>query len=830
MAYLGSHQMTMTRGEITPLVRGRIDLPDYLLGLSYSQNFLPLKYGGVTRIAGTLDQNPVADSSAPARLIPYAFSVNQQYALEFSDLLIRVHTTSGIVGGGTPVEIVSPYLQADLWNIQTTHIGDVIYIACAGYKQRTLTRTSDSVWTLAEYDGEEGPWLPVPSANTTLRPANTGHAIPDMTTNTAPSGTASASNSTTGAWKAFSRDPSDDVVLGTAGQGWIQYDFGAGNEYAISGYMLQATSNYVKREGMPISWTIQGWDGSNWVTLDAHRDTSDWLHGERRHFALPDTQAYRYYRVDWDAAIGVDSGGNKDDGTINAFEPLLAAADQTAFNMTASAVDGINSGQGFLSTDVGRLIRALASDGTWRIFEIIAHTSTTIVTVKLLAPSPLPDTDALSKWQLSAWSDESGYPQTVVRHKGRLAWAGSDGEPTTAWMSTAAGYTNYAVSDPVIPDDAITVTLTDGSLDNIVWAETTGDDMLLGTAGGIRILSKRDSTDVMGPSNVDESGRAPIGCGAAKPVWIDKILVFTPNQKKGLYETALSLDEGGYVARELTMLAEHLFHGKVRELHYQPTPHKTLWVVLEDGSLVACTYDRQQQVFGVTRVVFGGADVTVESMCVLTDVEYDVPLLVVGRTVNGGTTYRVEKMADTYREAAATAYDYPIYFCSAGVYSGASTTTITGLSHLEGETVGVYDTAGTDLGDAVVASGQITVPDGNSVTEAVVGLRMTSKITSLEPPNVAESGEYLSSKIRLGKVSVNVFETYGLKATTDRYEENLTTEDDHMDAPTVKTLYSGDLTVHNDDGWSDAPSFTLETDRAYPATIRATQVSFERGT
>jgi hypothetical protein len=65
---------------------------------------------------------------------------------------------------------------------------------------------------------------------------------------------------------------------------------------------------------------------------------------------------------------------------------------------------------------------------------------------------------------------------------------------------------------------------------------------------------------------------------------------------------------------------------------------------------------------------------------------------------------------------------------AAVIYSGASTPTLTGLSHLEGKTVHAV-TEGRHLGSYTVASGQITLNE--NVTSAVVGLTYTSAIESV---------------------------------------------------------------------------------------------------
>lgn len=833
MARTGVVQAVMSRGEVTPLIGGRPDLQDYQLGLSLCQNFLLLKTGGVTRMPGTADLAALADATQTAVLRPFIFNQSQAYALEFGEYTIRFFTVDGqVLDTGVPVEVVSPYALADLPNISITSLGDVVYIFCAGHQPRKLTRTSDVSWALSAYDPTGGPWLPATPSATRLRPSGTGHAIPEMTGLSAPSGTAYSygpTSTTATAWNAFDRDPGTALTSVNPGNGYLQYDYGVGNSEVITGYFLQAPMTRDEAAAMPISWSIEGSpDAVTWTVLDTHTGTSDWWHGEVRHYDIGNTVAFRYIRMAWDA--GGRTGSATGDGVrLAQWCPLLSPATQTPFNLTASSVAGLNGGAGFSADDVGRPIRLLASDGTWRHCVIEAYTSSTVVTITVHGPSPLPNTNAVTLWQLGAWGETPGWPKHVAKHKSRLASSATDTEPRTTWLSVSAIFEDMSVSSPLVDDDAMTLTDVAGDMDDTLWLTSNGEDLILGTVGGVRVLTKQDAGLPLSPNNVDQTGKSSIRVGDVTPVWVDKVLVFANKQRKALGETAFSLDEGGYVERELTVLAEHLFLGKIKEMAMQASPVPVLWVVLDDGSLRACVYDRPNKIFGVSRVVFPGTAVSVESVCVIPGSAYDVPMLVVKRTVNGTATYRVERVAQPYR-ADDEDTPHPVYLASSATYSGGATSTITGLTHLEGETVAVYDiTAGGDLGDATVASGQITVPGGGTVTSALVGLRMTSSIKMLPTPRVASNGEYAGVALRTTGFALDVFETYGMEYAGPAGDVPITTEADAALAPDPPALHTGTVEVYGEGGWSDRPQPEFFTDRAYPATIRAVQVSYERG-
>jgi len=817
MVAYASHNVSMARGEVTPLAHARVDLEDYALGLATLSNCMVLRYGGVTRRPASLYQNPVKTAANATRFIRFLFNQTQAYALEFGDQYVRFHTTEGRVENvGVPVEVATPYLTADLWKIKTARIGDVIYIACDGYAPRTLTRSSETSWAMALHAFKDGPYLPR-GVSTTMTPAGTGHAHDAMTSDSLPSPLDASSSFDDGSsHNAFDRDPETDAKISAGSSGFLRIDLGSVK--VVDAYMIQAKAGNTPDDA-PIAWRFEGsTDDTNWIVLDYKSQESDFSTGERRHYEITNETAYRYYRLSFD-------GGGGDDSTSTYIAQLAlhqAASDQTAFNLTCSAITELNGGVGFLSTDVGRTIRLLGLDGGYRWCEIISYVSTTVVTV-VMHGQVLDDVSAVAAWQMSVFNATDGWPRSVAVFEDRLTWAGTDLQPTSGWLSRTADYDNHGVTSPIQDDDGVDFTLIKGEIDVINWA-VGGSDLILGTEGGIRVVTRNDQGLAFTRTNKREEGQTSDTSSAVDPVLVKRVMLFADKQNKTIHETVFSVDDGGYVVQELTMLAEHLFHGQIKEMHYATQPTRNLWVVLEDGSAVLCTYDRQQRVFGVSPVVIDG---TFDSMCILPTSGYDVPMAIIKRTINGVTARYVEKFTDMYRSGGVSNYTIPIYLDSALRYEGVATGTVTGLSHLEGETLGCYVDA-VDIGDAVVTAGSLTLPNGVTGVDILVGLRYTSTIKTLRPPNAGSSGELLGIPMRGVKVSVDVYETYGLQGGSPQEQALLRTEQDRASTPAVPLLHTGDLAVNTESSWDDKGLAVFHTDKAYPATIRALQVLLER--
>lgn len=132
--------------------------------------------------------------------------------------------------------------------------------------------------------------------------------VPAMTSNTAPSGTASAStvNSTNAAWQAFDRDSisSNTRWLANATTGWVRYDFGAGNGKVVNYYALTGM-NDTSLTRNPKTWILQGSnDGSTWTDLHTVTNAAAFTQNETRTFYVNNTNSYQYYRLNISANQG----------------------------------------------------------------------------------------------------------------------------------------------------------------------------------------------------------------------------------------------------------------------------------------------------------------------------------------------------------------------------------------------------------------------------------------------------------------------------------------------------------------------------------------------
>ena len=679
MARVAAQLTNFTAGELSPRLDGRNDLAKYSAGCATVENMVIYPHGAAARRPGTQYVASVKTPAAKTRLIPFEFSTEQTYILEFGNQYIRFYRNNGqIESGGSAYEISTPYLTAELFDIKFAQSADVMYITHPNHQTRKLSRTGHTSWTLAAVEFTNGPYL---DANIT------------------------------------------------------------------------ATT----------------------ITASAH-------------------------------TVG------------------------TGRTFTASAVTGINSGSGFLATDVGRQIRFRDGYGI-----ITARTNTTVVTVEILID--MGSSSSSTDWSLGSFSTTTGFPSCVSFFEQRLVFAASINNPQTVYFSKSGDYENMDanIGGTVADDDAIIYTIASNQV-NAIRFLTSARTLIIGTAGGEFVVSGGGDNNAVTPTNIMIKKQSNHGAANVDAISVGNATLFLQRAKRKIRELAYNFDVDGYIAPDLTILAEHITEGNVVEMAYQEEPLAIIWCVRGDGQLIALTYQREQEVVAWHRHIIGGVfgtgNAVVESVAVIPtdDSEYEL-YMIVKRTINGATTRYVEYLhtfnfdqtdntsfnyldsqlglskSQTTLTAGinATATTIPVASVSglsssgkikiggeiisyAGISSldltgctrGQNITTATshlsgavtkevvniiaGLNHLEGQTVSILVDGATHP-TKVVASNQITLDRFG--TDVKIGLQYTSILKTMRIDAGSQDGTSQGKTKRIYEVTARLFETVGVEVGPD---------------------------------------------------------------
>jgi hypothetical protein len=315
---------------------------------------------------------------------------------------------------------------------------------------------------------------------------------------------------------------------------------------------------------------------------------------------------------------------------------LAAVTFSTSAHTVGTLRDLTASTATFASTDVGRLVRFRDGYG-----EITAFTSSTVVVITII--EDMGSTSSSTDWSLGAFSDTTGYPSCVTFYEQRLVFAGTEAQPQTLYFSRSGDYENMFENrgGTIADDDAIIYTIASNQVNAIRFLSATRT-LIVGTVGGEFSVSGGGSDDPVTPTNILIKKQSNHGCANIDAIPVGNVTLFLQRAKRKIRELAYNFDVDGYVAPDMTILAEHISESGVNEMSYQQEPNQIIWGVREDGQLIGLTYQREQQVVAWHRHIFGGAFSTGTAVCETiatiptNDKEYQT-WVIVKRTIDGVT-------------------------------------------------------------------------------------------------------------------------------------------------------------------------------------------------
>jgi len=139
-------------GEWSQRMEGRVELEGYYRSCRVLENFIVVSQGGVDFRPGTAFVVNGKTNTNKIRLIPFSIKGVGEYILELGNEYIRYikcSTHEQIEDAGNPVETVSPWALADLFELKYAQTKDAIYFTHPSYAPRKLTRTNDTTWVLS---------------------------------------------------------------------------------------------------------------------------------------------------------------------------------------------------------------------------------------------------------------------------------------------------------------------------------------------------------------------------------------------------------------------------------------------------------------------------------------------------------------------------------------------------------------------------------------------------------------------------------------------------------------------------------------------------------
>jgi len=745
-------QTNFTAGELSPRLYGRVDVARYANGAKALRNALVWRQGGARRRYGTRFVKPTKAAGAnQARLIPFVFSRDDAYILEFGANYLRVFKNGGQVEAspGVPYELATPYTLAQVQALDYSQSADTMFLYHGDVPTQRLVRLADNRWQIA------------PAEFVQLPTAEIGHRFEAIALTLSLATVGSGRTATAGS-AAFlvtdvGRQLSSDGGLATitayvsATQVTVQITKAftgtsiAAGEWLIEG-SPQGFAKPFEKAGEPTEGKRITIGGGPITGTDptVPNSTASWAAGVA---TMNTGAAHGYTTGEW---VLVDAVAP--DGYNGVFQVTVTGATSYTYALTddpqgngaggttAKLAGGSAVSDVWRAQDVGSIVRM--NGGYARILTVHNPKSARVLVLASMTGESLA---APGGWSLEqpVWSARYGYPRTGTFYEQRHVVAGSKLYPATVWGSRVGEPLNFEVG--VEDDRGFAFGIASDELNPIAYM--AAGRTLIAFSYGSEFTLNGGIERPIAPTNVQIRARSTHGCELVRPLRVGNEHLFVQRSGRKLRAFAYNVTNDDFTAPDVTVLAEHLTEPGIVAIAYQQEPDAILWAVRADGKLAACTYDRDATV-DVIAWAQQDTDGAVESIAVIPAGDEDQAWLIVRRVVDGVTVRYVELMVrDQLLDCALV-----------GTAAPPGATIWNGLDHLEAKEVDVL-ADGFYSGRYTVELGAITLP--RAAESVLIGLPYRTTIELLDPELQTGMGSAVGNSMRSGEITLRLLDSIG---------------------------------------------------------------------
>lgn len=840
-------QTSFAAGEVSPSLYARVDLSKYHVGLAYCRNFFVDVRGGATSRPGSMFVGQAYKSTTQVRLIPFQFSTQQTYALEFGDVYMRI-------------------------------ISNGAYVLETAQSITAITDANPGVFTAAAHGYNNNDWvfLLVPTGPTQLNTI-TG-IVQNVTTNTFTLTDLFGNNINTTGYPAYTSGATVARYY-TVVSPFAAADLSLVKYFQSADIITLTHPSYppydLVRSG-PTSWSF------NAITFAAAVQPPNSLAVSAS--VTGHTTTYRYV-VTSISSTGEESIASGSAGVNN--------SDTMSQNVAAHEVvtwGAPGSGPAPIQYNIYRQreVPGGAPDYS-EAYGYVGYTLGTTFTDVNIAP----DFTQTPPTHQNPFAS-SNYPGCGCYFQQRKCFGGPANNPETFYMSQPGNFTNMDTHNPVEDSDAITGTIASQQVNAIKHMVPMNSLIVLSQSGAWQVTGGT-ITAAITPSTITAQPQAYNGCSDVQPLIINYDILYVQAKGSIVRDLAYNFYVNVYTGSDLSTLSSHLFFGhQILEWCWQEEPWKTVWAIREDGQMLSLAYLKEQDVYGWAHHDTSGY---FKSVCAVSEGQQNAVYYVVQRYVQGQWVQYIERAANrilngnienawcvdaglsyplTYPSASlsmtANADGSPLavgstitFTASAAVFSGTSTdvgniirvsngkahitaaisttqvtavvdviTTTTlpaasgtwscttpvnkvsGLNHLIGRTVAILADGGVVASQPVDSTGSVTLQ--KAATCIVVGLPFQCQLQTLYldvgTPTIQ------GKRKKIATVTLRLYETRGLKAgysfpTVVEGKESYNTQP----TGTPPVLITGDQRINITPQYNTGGQVSVQQDYPLPASV-----------
>lgn len=719
-----ANQPSFTGGELKPSLHARVDVAKYGVGCMTLKNFCIHASGGISNRSGMRYIVKAKYDDKNTILVPFQFSTEQNYMLEFGHLYMRVYRNGGLV-----------------LNTSKNISG--------------ITKASLGVFTCVGHGYSAGTWVFVSSV--------------------------SGMSQVNGRFYIVKTTPTVDTFTLTDLFGndlnTINYSAYAYGGVVSSVYEISTPYDHADLASLYEVPTVSQEKIGLVFTQSADVMTITHVGYETRELSRTGHTSWSLNTISFSPLIAAPAGlsmsGSGSSGGTSTIKYIVTAVDSETAEESIGSTEAVTTAgknpNSWLTSDVIDLTwSAVTGASKYNVYKnvngfygFIGPAIGTTFRDDNIDPT---SSDAPPESR-DPFSGAGNYAGSVALHDQRRVFARTTNKPDTVFMSQTSNYKNMNVSVPAKDTDALQFTIASEQVNAIKYLMSLND--LIAFTGSAEWMLASQSNAPLSPSTVGAVKQSGRGIGPVKPLLIGNTALFVQSRGKKIRDFKYSIEADGYDGNDISILSSHLFKKtrdvdkRIKNWAYQQEPDSLVWIVHNDGSFTSLTYQREHEVWGFSRHETDGKMIDV---CSMPEGDKDVIYFIVERIVNGIPRRFIERM--DARDPDEDDLEYSFYVDSGIQFEENISDTFYGLEHLSGKTVTVL-ADGNVLPDVMVDTDGKVILDGVYSTVSI-GLPYSSDVQPLEIEVTMRDGSSTKGKAkRIPSVYVHLYNSRGLFAGPD---------------------------------------------------------------
>lgn len=702
--------------------------------------------------------NPPVQAAYPVRLVPFAYSADIAYMLEFGNMYIRFFYDKEplLDRAGDIIEIDTPYSYEHLKELQIEQMADVMWIVHGKYPSMKLSRETAYRFILEEIEFKNGPFL---LRNDLIDPENL--------------------NSSSMICSVTAIDATGTLICS---EGYFE-DEHIGSLFKLTQRRAinESSGKFKKGQGTLPYIFVPAIDVKGTWTFTSHSSWAGTIKIERSENSGP-WDVFRIYESEKDS---------------NVQQAFTEDADNVQYRVSVTAFTS-GSIRAEITIDTG------TQDGIVRVLSIVNSNIANIVVITKLASSK----DTTRRWAEGAWNYKRGFPSTITFFEGRCIYGGTYYDPQAIWFSGSDKYEDF--EEDVKDGDSFSLALS--GQNRIQWLNGI-ESLGVGTVGGEWRVMSTKLDQPLTPTNTSVKEQTFFGSSAIQSIKAEEAILFVDAVGRKVREFAFV---GGadqkFKSPDMNSLAEHITLSGIVSIAFQRNPDPILWCCLGNGKLIGLVYNRSEDVIAWFNCPTDGF---VESVAIIPGADEDEVWIAGVRKIGDIDIEFIEVMSQRYYgESLEDAF---FVDCGVTLTSQSPVNVIPYLDHLVGATVSVLADGVVYEGLEVSDEGEVTLPEGVLVSKVHVGLPYSYKLEPMRlDTNIAAETTKGSIK-KIAEIVISFLNSLGVKyGSSDAEQFDVGIEE--TDPPAT---YTGDKVLAFDGGFNTEDPIIITGDKPLPCTIRA---------